>query len=287
MSIRSTAKKTIWVIFALGGLGLGIGLTATGIFAPFGVTVLGLVGAGVLLFLAMLGVAALLIMAMKLISKTINIPTSDDISTINRSSNVIPQSSSQNTISTKVHASPLPETKPVQQRSKEQLKQHAEEVKTYLVQAFQLGGELYMNIFIGDRISEHLSILAKDNLSVVETDNTNYKLVLSSSNYFCSSTFFTSQTVRKAFFDNPKNKGKLLSSEIDPNPNDPMSTCKERLRNVAEKIKEKCGPGTAAITFTKHKSFDQEEPYYYQYQVEIFPEKIQLPTNQTNPEKRL
>ena len=41
MSIRSVAKKTwpILVIFALAGLGLGIGLAITGIFAPFGMAV--------------------------------------------------------------------------------------------------------------------------------------------------------------------------------------------------------------------------------------------------------
>lgn len=46
-------NKKVWVFlggFALLGIGLGIGLTATGIFAPFGLTVLGLIGAGTYYF---------------------------------------------------------------------------------------------------------------------------------------------------------------------------------------------------------------------------------------------
>ena len=74
MSLRSSAKKIAFIlgIFALIGVGLGIGLTVTGIFAPFGLALGGLIGAGILLFLASIFVAAIIILAINLIDKIFN-----------------------------------------------------------------------------------------------------------------------------------------------------------------------------------------------------------------------
>lgn len=71
MSIRSVAKKTwpILVIFALAGLGLGIGLAITGIFAPFGMAVGGVILIGVLLCLAGMAAAALLMLTIGMFLK--------------------------------------------------------------------------------------------------------------------------------------------------------------------------------------------------------------------------
>jgi hypothetical protein len=183
-SIKS--RPLVLGFFAVVGAGLGIGLIATGIFAPFGITLLGLIGAGFLLFLASMGVGFLINELIKGVEdfvqsrNQITPVMSDDPS---KQPGIGVDSDPRNQKQPSVPSvSPFITLSAPKSKTRQELQADAQRVQKYFAEEFvlaivrrerdkgvEIGGTAVEKIrFGGDRASKPLREVLKSNVYIVE-----------------------------------------------------------------------------------------------------------------------
>lgn len=318
MALHSFAQKSrpfTLGFFALLGIGLGIGLTVTGVFAPFGLTVLGLFGVGFLLFLACVGVGYLLNSLVGVVEdwlhdsdkkaesqgKTPTVGTGvSSLPTPVQPSPTLVQPSSATTSPYPPPLQPTASLSPHVSASKED----AERVRECIAKLSgpfseeNKGKELFADGIASDRRRNpyylYRAVMDKNTFKSVQVDKTNnYKLVLSSDRNLIRSNAFFSTEAEKLKFENEYHNG--ANAEIKPECRIEYLDCMvgdgikiektgiEKgsahfwISKFIENIREKWGGEYMCTLVVAKKAIykDLKEPYYYEYKVEIPPEGIQ------------